>query len=190
MGRKEITNYLTELLIGNKLNDRKYYAKEVTIDYGTVHPRRIDIMEFRPAGVLTASDIEKGLFVCYEIKSCKEDVFSGHGLNFYGEYNYIVTTMQCYKDIQEDIRSGKLDSHIASFMNLTQAPEYGILVAVPGNIDLRNKHDLYDEYDNPHDFTIGEDYKFWDVYPQSRMAHRTRSMNELLFCMLRAKHSN
>lgn len=42
----------------------------------------------------------------------KEDVFSGNGLNFLGEKNYIVTTMECYKSIQEDIRSGKLNAHI------------------------------------------------------------------------------
>ena len=32
--RKEITRLLTEVLIGDRLNDRKYYAKEVTLDYG------------------------------------------------------------------------------------------------------------------------------------------------------------
>lgn len=75
MTRKETTKWLTELLIKEKLSDRKYYAKEVTLDYGTSHPRRVDVMEFRPEGVMGISAIEKGIFVCYEIKSCIDDVY-------------------------------------------------------------------------------------------------------------------
>lgn len=59
-------------------------------------------MEFSPANQCSVSGIEKGIFTCYEIKSCKEDVYSGNGLNFFGEKNYIVTTMACYKDITTD----------------------------------------------------------------------------------------
>ncbi len=69
MNRKETTKFLTDLLIHDRLSDRKYYAKEVTLDYGSIRPKRIDVMEFRPKGVIYASDMEKGIFVCYEIKS-------------------------------------------------------------------------------------------------------------------------
>lgn len=85
MDRKETTTLLTDILIRDKLSDRKYYAKEVTLDYGTIHPKRVDVMQFAPAGVTYASDIEKGIFTCFEIKSCYNDVYSGNGLNFYGE---------------------------------------------------------------------------------------------------------
>ena len=87
MNRKETTKFLTEVLIKDRLSDRKYYAKEVTLDYGTNHSKRVDVMQFLPKGVTYASDIEKGIFICYEIKSCKEDLYSGNGLNFYGEKN-------------------------------------------------------------------------------------------------------
>lgn len=68
MDRKQTTKFLTKTLIETRLSDRKYYAKEVTLDYGTSHPKRVDVMEFKPQGVIYASDIEKGIFVCYEIK--------------------------------------------------------------------------------------------------------------------------
>ena len=97
MNRKETTKLLTQILINDKLTDRKYYAREVTLDYGTNHPKRIDVMQFIPKGVVHTSDIEKGIFISYEIKSCKEDIYSGNGLNFYGEKNYIVTTMETYR---------------------------------------------------------------------------------------------
>lgn len=50
-------------------------------------------------------DLQQRIFTCYEIKSCKEDVYSGNGLNFYGEKNYIVTTMECYKDFMKRSRN-------------------------------------------------------------------------------------
>ncbi len=189
MNRKETTKFLTELLIKEKLSDRKYYAREVTLDYGTIHPKRIDVVEFCPDGVTYVSDIEKGTFNCYEIKSCKEDVYSGNGLNFYGEHNYIVTTMKCYKDLIEDIQSGKLDNHIKDFMAVEKCPYYGIMVPVPQSIDLRNTQATYAEFKNPSELDINADYKFWTPLRQSMPWRRRRSMNELLFCMLRAKHN-
>lgn len=189
MNRKETTEFLTNLLIATRLSDRKYYAREVTLDYGTVHPKRIDVMEFSPAGVIYASDIEKGIFTCYEVKSCKQDVYSGNGLNFYGEKNYIVTTMETYKAIQDDLRDGKLNKHIMDFMCVPECPEFGIIVAVPASIDLRNTKEAYKEYENPTPLESGVDWKLWNICPQQRQWHRDRSMSELLFCMLRAKHN-
>lgn len=112
MNRKDTTKFLGDLLVSDRFGGMgKYYAREVSIDYGTRDVKRVDFMQFEPAGVTSISSIEKGIFTCYEVKSCKEDVFSGNGLNFLGEKNYIVTTMECYKSIQEDIRSGKLDDY-------------------------------------------------------------------------------
>lgn len=190
MNRKETTKFLTDLLIKEKLSDRKYYAREVTLDYGTDHPRRVDVMEFTPKGVIYPSDIEKGTFTCYEIKSCQPDIYSGNGLNFYGENNFIVTTMATYKAIQEDIRVGNLQRHICEFMGVKTCPEFGIMVPVPDYVDLRRSSILYDEYEKPSPLEYPlNNWKFWTVYPQVREAHRTRSMTELLFCMLRSKHS-
>lgn len=190
MNRKETTKFLTDLLIGDRLSDRKYYAKEVTLDYGTIQPKRIDVMEFRPKGVVYASDMEKGIFVCYEIKSCYEDVYSGHGLNFYGEKNYIVTTMDTYKKLQEDIRSEKLQKHIADFMGVKVCPQFGIIVPVPARIDQRSSNEIYSEYENP--TKLDGDMVKWRMYTavNCHEMHRTRPTVEMLFCMLRSKHSD
>lgn len=190
MDRKDTTSFLLDTLIRDRLTDRKYYAREVTLDYGTRHPKRIDVMQFVPQGVTYASDIEKGIFICYEIKSCKQDVYSGHGLNFYGEKNYIVTTMETYKELQPDIRDGTLTKHIMDLMGEKTIPSYGFLVPVPGYIDLRKTSDTYAEYENPTPIDSYNDWKFWLIYESGKHFVRLRSTNELLFCMLRAKHNN
>lgn len=188
INRKETTSLLTDVLILNRLNDRKYYAKEVTLDYGTTHPKRVDVMEFSPNGVVFTSDIEKGIFICYEIKSCKEDIYSGNGLNFYGEENYIVTTMKTWKDIQEDYRSGVLQAYIKNHYPESSL-KFGILVAVPSDMDLRNSNSVFSEFEKPSKFQgNAENWKLWKAIP-CHQGGRNRSTAELLFCMLRSKHS-
>lgn len=189
MNRKDTTKLLTEILINDKLSDRKYYAKEVTLDYGTNRPKRVDVMQFIPQGVINASDIEKGIFTCYEIKSCKEDLYSGHGLNFFGEKNYIVMTMKTYKDILDDYRNGDLGRYISE--NYPESSHYyGIMVAVPANIDLRSANETYAEFETPTKFDgKASDWQLQSIIP-CREGPRTRSMTELLFCMLRSKHNN
>ena len=99
LNRKEITSELSNLL-ENHLNPRKdpriYMAKEITFDYATLHPIRVDYMLFKPINN-TASGIEHGDFYGYEVKSCKEDFESGHGLNFICDFNYIVTTKEVFE---------------------------------------------------------------------------------------------
>lgn len=186
--RKATTELLTEILIQDKLSDRKYYAKEVTLDYGTSHPKRIDVVQFSPNGVIYPSDIEKGIFTCYEIKSCKEDVYSGNGLNFFGEKNYIVTTMKTYKILQDDIRENKLSDYIRE--NYPESSNYyGFLIPVPKHIDLRNTDEVYEEFANPTTFGgDASDWKLWSGIPCIE-GYRRRSTTEMLFCMLRSKHS-
>ena len=55
-------------------------------------------MVFKPLNN-SVSGIEKGDFYCYEIKSCKKDFESGHGLNFIGDYNYCVLPQELYEEI-------------------------------------------------------------------------------------------
>lgn len=188
MNRKETTKLLTDILVYDKLSDRKYYAKEVTLDYGTNHTKRIDVVQFCPQGVIFASDIEKGSFVCYEIKSCREDIYSGNGLNFYGEKNYIVTTMKNYKNLQEDLNNGTLQNYIKE--NYPESSKYfGIMVAVPAYIDLRDTNSLYAEFENPTEFGgNASSWKLQTIMPCYE-GHRTRSTTEMLFCMLRSKHN-
>ena len=80
MNRKETTELLTDILIHDRLSDRKYYAKEVSIDYGTTNVKRVDVMEFVPQSVMSVSGIEKGNFVCYGHYFC-------HVKKYRAEYN-------------------------------------------------------------------------------------------------------
>ena len=73
------------------------------MDYGTKNVRRVDFMQFEPAGVVHVSDIEKGIFISYEVKSCKADFKSGFGRNFVTEKNYFVMPMALYKEIANEI---------------------------------------------------------------------------------------
>lgn len=130
MNRKETTEFLSNLLM-QKINGRgKYWAKEVSLDYGTRDVKRVDFMEFKPDGVVGISEIEKGIFHCYEIKSCKADFNSGFGRNFIAEKNYYVMPMCLYKEVMQEIPHN-----------------VGVLVPVPY---LANKHE---EFEHPTEFT-------------------------------------
>lgn len=192
-GRKETTKFLTDLLINTRLSDRKYYAKEVTLDYGTSHPKRIDVVQFEPKGVTYTSDIEKGKFICYEIKSCVEDVFSGHGLRFYGEKNYIVTTMQTWKQLCDEAKTKDepADLMIANYIR-EKCPEssshFGVMVSVPAYVDVRKPNAIYKEMQNPTPLSKNIEWKLHTFVPCYDTS-RNRSTTEMLFCMLRAKHN-
>ena len=169
MGRKQITQFLSNLLITQRLNQRSiHWASEVTLDHCSSHPKRVDYMQFKPENQYTVSGLEKGIFICYEVKSCKEDFHSGNGLNFEGDKNYIVTTMQCYKDIVNEL------------------PHYvGVMVAVPSD------RKTIDEFDNP--TPIPEQWNDdipmqWEfrIILKAKLKNRNRSITELLFCMLRS----
>lgn len=105
MGRKQITQELSERLekfINPYHDTRIYFAKEVTFDYATSNAVRVDYMQFKPADN-SVGGIEKGDFYCYEVKSCIEDFESGHGLNFIGDFNYIITPKELYEQIKNKI---------------------------------------------------------------------------------------
>lgn len=168
MNRKETTELLGEILVREKLTGLgKYWAREVSIDYGTVNVKRVDFMQFETPGAIFISDIEKGIFICYEIKSCKADFKSGFGKNFIGEKNYFVMPMSVYKELRFDIPHN-----------------VGVLVPIPKHIS--DKEDKYNEFDNPTKFCgNSSDWKLWTIksaFPQARK----KSMTELLFCMLRS----
>lgn len=180
MNRKETTAFLEKILICSRFSGPgKYWAREVSIDHGTIYIKRIDFIQFVPAGTIHISDIEKGIFVCYEIKSCREDVYSGNGLNFLGEKNYLITTMQCYKDILPDINSGKLQRHIRECNPESSADNFGIMVPVPYGSDV------HEEFEHPTELNTKINWNLKTVLP-CHQGRRKRSMSELLFCMLRS----
>lgn len=181
----------TTKLLSKTLETRMgIYAPEVTLDFGT-DPKRVDYVEFTPENGTTISGVERGEFTFYEVKSCKEDIYSGNGLNFYGDKNYLVMNMETYKDFLDDFtdrviskgfnsRSKKFwpwykEGHPDGSLNI------GIMVAVPVG------RDVYDEFEEPTEFT---DKTMWrlEILQLSRQTPRKRSVAELLFCMLRAKH--
>lgn len=148
-------------------------------------PRRVDYMQFIPENQCSISAIEKGIFTCYEIKSCKEDIYSGNGLNFIGEKNYLVTTMECYKEILPDLKNGKFAQHIRENFPECYAEigNMGVMVAVP------YQRDVAEEFESP--TPLGEDVEKWRLSVILKCGHngsRKRSMTELLFCMVRSGH--
>lgn len=165
MNRKETTEFLSKLLVSDRLTGQgKYYASEVTLDWGSGKgkEKRVDFVQFIPKNQSTGG-IEKGEFIFYEVKSCKEDYNSGNGLNFEGERNYIVTTMETYKKIINDI-----------------AWNIGVLVACP---DYRK---TTEEFENP--TPIDDNSVKWDlkIVRSAHPVNRHRSMSQLLFYMLRS----
>ena len=106
--RPEITKMLS-LSIQKHINPhndtRIYWAREVTFDYMTTHPIRVDYMRFKPVNN-TVSGIEKGDFYCYEVKSSVEDFCSKNGHNFIGEFNYYVMPEDVYEKVKKEIPYG------------------------------------------------------------------------------------
>lgn len=120
MTRPEITDSLSNSLekyLDPHNDPRIYWAKEVTFDYASATPIRVDYMKFKPVNN-TVSGIEKGDFYCYEVKSSIEDFRSKNGHNFIGDYNYYV--------MQEDV-----------FEAVKSLIPYNVGVLVPGKYGLQ-----------------------------------------------------
>lgn len=103
--RKEVTRLLSEQLEHhlNPHNDsRIYWAKEVTFDYSTTNPIRVDYMQFKPVNN-TVSGIEKGDFYCFEVKSSVDDFHSKNGHNMIGDYNYYVMPRDVFEAVKDEI---------------------------------------------------------------------------------------
>ena len=186
MKRYETTKFLGQLMEKSCFSGPgKYWAREVSLDYGYAagKPRRVNYMQFIPENQCSISSIEKGIFTCYEIKSCKEDIYSGNGLNFIGEKNYLVTTMECYKEILPDLKNGKFAQHIRENFPECYAEigNMGVMVAVP------YQRDVAEEFENP--TPLDGDVEKWRLSVILKCGHngsRKRSMAELLFHMVRS----
>lgn len=125
--RRETTRFLSELL-RNKLQG-KYFASEVTFNWGRQGEFRLDFMAFAPRNQ-TVAGIEAGTVTAYEIKSCIEDYRSPNGHNLHFDKNYYVMPMA------------------ARNVMIREKP-YQIGIYVPHRIDVS----LMDEWENPTDFS-------------------------------------
>lgn len=166
MTRKEITILLGDILYQQKFTGiGKYYASEVTIDYGTKDVRRVDYMQFVPPNQMSISGLEKGIFICYEIKSCIDDFKSGYGQNFIAEENYLVMPMELYKKVIQEIPH-----------------DVGVFVPVPVTTGRKNS-DYWQEFDNPTEFKGNSNdwrlHKIRDAYPKHR---KNQSQNYCFVC--------
>jgi hypothetical protein len=170
MSRSEITDLLDRELVRLRLtkkNAYSFWAHEVWLDRYKEkgEAKRVDFMEFVPKGGPMYGDgphVEQGIFTFYEVKSCMADLKSGHGLNFYGDENYLVMPVELYKPyLEESMRN----EHLRQSARLARCMLYGI---------GRNGKPT-----------------FWaQDMPMPKWYCRTRSASELLFCMMRAMIAN
>lgn len=104
-GSRRETTAMLGRLVERRLTSRHYYwASEVSFDKGTPQERRIDYVGFKPYTpnyAVEPTSVEKGIFVCYEVKSCMPDFTSGNGLTFYGDRNYLVCPLSLYEQLKE-----------------------------------------------------------------------------------------
>lgn len=163
MTRKKTTEFLSDLLIRDRFSGMgKYWAREVTLNYGSAEVKRVDFMQFKPPSTYSVSGIEKGEFICYEVKSCLADYKSGHGQNFIGEKNYFVMPMSLYKSVVSEIK-------------------YNIGVMVP----IPKGSDKFLEFENPTELDPNIEWELIIINPAHPL-NRKYSLAELLFCMLRS----
>lgn len=172
INRRYITDFLSLRLEKTKLSEQGVlWAKEVVLDYGTPNVRRVDYLAFSPAHQMSVAGIEQGTFTAYEVKSSKEDFKSGFGKNAIGDENWLVMTADTWNQIKGEYKE---DS-------------FGVLVPIPATIRL-NSTAAAEWILNPEPYINDTEYHFQKVIPQHKKVTRTRSTQELLFLMLRAKH--
>ena len=101
--RPDITAMLSRLVEKRLAARRMRWASEVTFDQRTENERRIDYVAFSPFtpdNRVEPSSVDLGTFEFYEVKSSMEDFTSGHGLTFYGDRNYRVTTPELAEELR------------------------------------------------------------------------------------------
>ena len=180
MSRKEITSLLSSELVRcvlTRKNAYSYWAHEVEVyDERKGATTWVDFMQFEPAGYHTAThpgNVERGTFTCYEVKSCIADIKSGHGLNWFGDENYMVIPVELFPKFKRAYygtfekefadRDEKLCKHVQSLYDF-QFMFYG--TAGNGRGAFRTVDDHF------------------------HRLPRTKPASELLLCMMRAMLAN
>ena len=173
MGRAETTELLSELLERDVLSGT-HWAREVKYVKHNGNTGRVDYMSFKPREQRygpTAASIEGGEFTAYEIKSCKADFESGHGLNFIAERNCIVCPMGLYKEIGD----------WAGYNDVS------VYVPIPYYTGRPTTEQVYGSWANPEELTPAKgEWRLYKIRNQAIDANRRLSTAELLFAMLKA----
>lgn len=77
VNRREVTRSLSDM-VEARLSGKTYWASEVMIGALDARSPRVDYMSFhldtRDYGRITAAAMERGVFACYEVKSCMADL--------------------------------------------------------------------------------------------------------------------
>lgn len=173
MNRVEITELLSDLLRRDVLSGT-HWASEVKYQKADGTLGRVDFMSFKPREQRygpTAAAVEGGKFTAYEVKSCKADFESGHGLNFIAERNCMVMPMRLYKQVE-------------SFAGYEDVAVY---VPIPYYTGRPTTEQVYREWEEPLELTPCErDWRLYRIRDQAIDANRRLSTAELLFAMLKA----
>lgn len=70
MNRAETAKFLSKLQV-QRFGNRTYWAKEVSIDYGTNRVKRVDFMQFAPAGLVTRVILKRAYLFAMKSKAVK-----------------------------------------------------------------------------------------------------------------------
>lgn len=125
-GRSDVTALLSGLVEKRLRSRRMFWAPEVSFDKGAQAERRIDYVGFKPftpGYAVYPASVELGTFECYEVKSCMQDFTSGHGLTFYGDLNFLVTT----REFAEELESRMLFPHEINGILIPNRPENALI---------------------------------------------------------------
>lgn len=162
MDRKKTTKTLGDLLIHSVLR-KKYWANEVTFNWGREGECRIDFVSFTPINQST-SGIEKGSFAAYEVKSCVADYRSANGHNLIMDKNYYIMPMEVYKKVVNEL------------------PYYvGVYCPIPHG---KSNHDEFESPTKAEQLTL--DNCALVCIKNSHQKERSISNPVALFCMLRS----
>ncbi|MEG1246500.1 hypothetical protein [Gordonibacter sp.] len=164
--RSDITNGLSELLAKRLDGDGKRWAREVKF----CNPEcRVDFVAYKaaPYGWSCIGGIEHGVASFYEVKSCLADYNSGHGLNFYGDENWLVMPAELSRKLR-----GNLPMCV------------GVMIPVPSGSSV------FAEIEKPTPYKGQTDG--WGLHIQCRPSEgrgffRRYSITEILAAMLYAK---
>ena len=178
MQRKEITALLSDLLERDILGDSTW-AREVKYSKLGIDGvgGRIDYMQFIPEVkdhyCATERSVQRGDFNVYEIKSDINDYMSGCGLNFIGDYNSLVMTMELFKYLRQQRRIPY---------------GIGVFVPVPMYTGKQPNSYFYSELCEPSKLT--DDRTAWRLHKMIAPIKSCKCFHgtaELLYAMLRAK---